>query len=48
MIERGVKFAADLEAASFIPSEWRTIEAAVESKGLQVPGGVCKFEDARK
>jgi hypothetical protein len=39
-----VEFAAQQEAARFVPAERRASVAAVGGEGLQVPGGVGEFK----
>ena len=45
--EGGVQLAAEQEAALGVPAERRAVVAEVAGEGLQVPGGVGEFEDAR-
>src|SRR5262245_20233580 len=42
-----VEFAAQQEAALFVPAEGRARVAAVGGEGLQVPGSIGEFEDSR-
>ena len=42
----GVEFAAQQEAARFVPAKGRAGVAAVVGEGFQVPGGVGEFEDS--
>jgi hypothetical protein len=42
----GVQFAADQEAALFVPAERGARIAQVPGKGRQVMGGVGEFQDA--
>ena len=46
--EGGVQLGAEQEAAVLVPAKRRAVEAAVTGEGLQVPGSVGKFEDARE
>jgi hypothetical protein len=42
----GVQFAAEEEAALFVPAEGGAVVAAILGEGAQVVGGVGEFEDA--
>jgi hypothetical protein len=41
----GIEFAAQEEAAFFIPTERSTIVAAVLSEGLEIPSSIGEFEN---
>lgn len=41
----GIEFASQEEAAIAIPTEGGTVVATVLGKGLEIPGGVGKFEN---